>query len=79
MSFKNAPYTFPVLPGYSLMQTWGFAPVNPPHYVDALAYATNRCYAFYLVGSGQLRPSPGQTHISIVAPDSFMCPYRYLT
>jgi hypothetical protein len=44
------------------MQSWGFAPVNPRNPADALAYANNRCYAFYLVGSGQLRPAPGQTH-----------------
>jgi hypothetical protein len=76
---SNAPYTFPVVPGWSLMQTWGFAPVNSPNPAHALAYANNRCYAFYLVGSGQLQPAPGQTHISVVAPNNFMCPYRVWT
>jgi hypothetical protein len=87
MSFShfsyNAPstsaYTFPVVPGWSLAQTWGFAPVNPPNPVDALAYANNRCYALFLVGSGQLQASPGQTHISVVAPNTFVCPYRFKT
>ena len=84
MSFSHvphgsAPYTFPVVPGYSLMQTWGFAPVNPPRSADALAYANNRCYAFYMVGSGQLQVAPGQTHVTVVAPNNFICPYRFLT
>jgi hypothetical protein len=88
MSFSNnvrhanpatSAYTFPVVPGWSLMQSWGFAPVNPRNPADALAYANNRCYAFYLVGSGQLRPAPGQTHITVVAPPTFFCPYRFWT
>jgi hypothetical protein len=75
----TSAYTFPVIPGYTLMQTWGWAPANPANYVDSLAYANNRCYAFYLVGTGQLRPVPGQNNISVVAPDTFMCPYRFQT
>lgn len=75
----TSAYTFPVMPNYSLVQTWGFAPVNPANPQDALAYANNRCYAFYLVGTGQLQPQPNQTSITVVAPDNFMCPYRFLT
>jgi hypothetical protein len=75
----TSAYTFPVVPGWSLIQTWGFAPANPASPADALAYANNRCYAFYLVGSGQLQPLPGQTHVTVVAPDNFMCPYRFAT
>jgi hypothetical protein len=72
-------YTFPVMPNYDLAQTWGWAPANPPSYVDSLAYANNRCYAFYLIGTGQLQPSPHQTHVTVVAPDTFLCPYRFMT
>lgn len=75
----TSAYTFPVMPNYSLAQTWSWAPANPPSYVDSLAYANNRCYAFYLVGTGQLQPSPNQTSVTVVAPDNFLCPHRFLT
>ena len=79
-SSNSAAYVFPVMPNYSLVQTWGFAPVNPANPQDALAYANNRCYAFYLVGTGQIpEPEPNQTHIAVVAPKGFVCPYRFLT
>ena len=75
----SSAYTFPVVPGWSLVQSWGFAPANPANPRDALIYANNRCYAFYLVGSGQLQPAPGQTHVTVIAPNNFFCPYRFWT
>lgn len=78
-SLSPAPFVFPVIPGFTLAQSWAFAPANPPHEKYALIYANNRCYAFYLVGQGLLRPQPGQTHISVVAPDTFFCPYKFRT
>lgn len=75
----SSAYTFPIVPQFDPIQTWSWAPANSATVADALEYANNRCYAFYLVGSGQVQASPHQTHMSVVAPEGFVCPYRFRT
>jgi len=74
-----APYEFPILPGYTLQQTWSWAPVNAKNMKYDLIYANNRCYAYFLVNSGQYRAPENATRVSIVAPEDFQCPYKFLT